>query len=147
LIPEQEESLAIKKCETLNQAIENFFDQKIVQYNFELLKTKLNNTINSCLKKANKKLLLLDEQLEKSRNFEEFRIKGELLTANLYSIKFGDSQTTVLNYYDNTQITIKLDVKKSPSQNAQIFYKSYNKKKRTIDSLSLQRPTIKQEIE
>src|SRR5699024_4480893 len=59
----------------------------------------------------------------------DFRKKGELLTANLHTVKRGDSSVTVIDYYDPEQheLTITLNTEKTPSENAQQFFKNYRK--------------------
>ncbi|MGN1092718.1 MAG: NFACT family protein, partial [Monoglobaceae bacterium] len=71
------------------------------------------------------------ESLAQAAKKEKYKIYGDLLTANIYKIKFGMKNITVENYYsDNCElIEIKLDETKSPSQNAQRYYKKYNKLK------------------
>ena len=57
------------------------------------------------------------------------KLYGELITANIYRINQGDDAVTVLNYYTNEEITIPLNPTKSPSVNAQYYYKQYNRMK------------------
>jgi predicted ribosome quality control (RQC) complex YloA/Tae2 family protein len=56
---------------------------------------------------------------------------GELVTAYLHQIRRGDHEVTVINYYDPEapEITIPLDPTLSPSENAQVYFKKYNKRK------------------
>ena len=72
------------------------------------------------------------ENLEKAKNRDKYKICGDLLTANMYRVKFGMDEVCVENYYDNnSELKIKLDPNISPSQNAQKYYKKYNKAKVT----------------
>ena len=50
------------------------------------------------------------------------------MSANLWAIQKGARQVTVTNYYDGTDVTIPLDVRLSPSANAQKYFKEYKKK-------------------
>ena len=79
------------------------------------------------LKKLYLKKQRLSEDLLKAENSEDLRLYGELLTANLHKCKTGDRSVTVDNYYDGTTVTIPLDIKYSPSKNAQIYFKKYGK--------------------
>ena len=45
---------------------------------------------------------------------------------------------TCINYYDNTEITIPLDVTLTAKENAQKYFDRYNKQKRTFDAVSEQ---------
>ena len=64
--------------------------------------------------------------LKECEEKEELRIKGDLLTSFIYTIKKGDKECTLLNFYNENEeeyITIKLDSNKTPSENVQRYYK------------------------
>ena len=79
------------------------------------------------------KLLLkkqrLLEDIRKAENADIYRLKGELLNANLHLAKTGDKAVTVTSYYDGQPVTIELDERFSPARNAQNYYKKYAKAK------------------
>lgn len=60
---------------------------------------------------------------------EKFKLRGDLISANIYRIKKGDAFAEVENFYDeaNPTVKIELDVRKTPSQNAQHYYNEYKK--------------------
>ena len=68
------------------------------------------------------------------------RLKGELLTANLYALSRGMTSCELVNYYDEEGRTVKiaLDAQLTPSQNAQAYFKRYQKQKRTLEALAPQ---------
>lgn len=69
------------------------------------------------------------EELEACGNKEENRLKGDLLNANLYRMKKGDSSVLVENFYEEgcPQVEIALDIMLTPAQNAQKYYSIYKK--------------------
>ena len=69
------------------------------------------------------------KELEDCADRERWKMYGDLISANLYSIQKGDRAATVVNFYDEQQaeITIPLDPRKTPSQNAQKYYGEYRK--------------------
>ncbi len=70
------------------------------------------------------------KELEEGKKADHYRICGELLQANLHRAKSGMKEITVENYYDDCKpFTIPLREDKSPQQNAQLFFKKYNKAK------------------
>lgn len=70
------------------------------------------------------------KELKEGEKAEHYRICGELLQANLHRATSGMKEITVENYYDNCQpFTIPLRVDRSPQQNAQLYFKKYNKAK------------------
>lgn len=70
------------------------------------------------------------ERLEECENMESFRIKGELIVANIYRIKKGDEVLVCDNYYTGEKVEIKLDAQLTPSGNSNFYYTKYNKLKR-----------------
>ena len=81
------------------------------------------------LKKQEKELLATD-------NAEEFRQKGELLTTFLHQVPNDQDQVILDNYYTNQPITIALDKALSPNQNAQRYFKRYQKLKESVKYLT-----------
>lgn len=108
------------------------------------LQRLLNNNIDRCTKKIS----ILNENLEESIEKDSFRLKGELLTANIYSIKKGDKSVSVVNYYDeeSSELVIALDENKTPSENIQVYFKKYNKLKKSEENSAAQLVLAKDEL-
>ncbi|RSL31285.1 fibronectin/fibrinogen-binding protein [Salibacterium salarium] len=83
-------------------------------------------------KKKIKKLEQTEQRAEKALQAQK---SGELLTANLHLIKGGETEIEVIDYYDENGGTtvIELDPEKSPSENAQSFFRQYNKAKKSLE--------------
>ena len=81
------------------------------------------------LKKQEKELLATD-------NAEEFRQKGELLTTFLHQVPNDQDQVILDNYYTNQPIMIALDKALTPNQNAQRYFKRYQKLKEAVKYLT-----------
>ena len=60
---------------------------------------------------------------------DRHKLCGDLISANIYRLKKGDTQAVLENFYEDgsPEITIELDVRKTPSQNAQHYYNEYKK--------------------
>ncbi len=93
--------------------------------------------IKHAVSRTEKKLSANLNKLKDCEKAEDLKIKGEILTANLYRIPKGADSVTFPNFYDenNADIKIVLDPTKSPSHNAQDFFKRYTKLKRTKDTV------------
>ncbi len=115
---------------------------------FGAKKTKLENALGGAIKKAEKRLAAINEKLEECRDAETVKLKGELITANIYALQRGMSGFKAVNYYDpdGGEIKIGLDATLSPSQNAQKYYKKYAKLKRTQTSVGAQKEEILQKL-
>lgn len=88
--------------------------------------------IDRCLKKKN----ILEDELKDCEEKDDLRIKGELLTSYIYSLKEGMKEVSLLNYYseEETYLNIPLDPLKNPSENVQSYFKKYNKMKKTEEA-------------
>lgn len=92
---------------------------------------ELSHSVKTARDRIARKLVSQHEELERTYGRDEIRKNAELLTANMYKVKRGDSSVTVEDYYAEgcPQVEIKLDVLKTPQQNAAAMFKEYNKLK------------------
>ncbi len=97
--------------------------ERLWQKSKQLIKS-VKNIHERCLRKQ----IARKEELKETKDREKYKIYGELISANIYKIEKGETKTTVLNYYTNKEIEIKLDPRYSPSKNSQKYYKEYKKK-------------------
>lgn len=134
-------SSGAKKCESLLKAQAEFYGYAVNKKQFEDKKRKLLSALNSAEKKAEKRLAQTFEKLAECEKSEEIKLKGELITANIYAIERGASTFEAVNYYDENcgKIKVELDPRLTPSQNAQKYYKRYRKLKRTAITLNGQK--------
>ena len=97
----------------------------------------LQNNIARC----EKKLALYADALNATESMERNRLFGELLTANLHALKQNGSSAAVLNYYLDPpdMVEIPLDPRYSAGENAQRYYKKYQKQKAARDMAGVQR--------
>lgn len=108
------------------------------------LRKMLHNNLDRCYKKQS----VLQKQLKDTKSRDKFKLYGELITANMYQIQQGDKVLNAINYYseDSEEVKITLDPQKTPSENAQKYYKRYNKLKRTEEASIEQLEIVKDEI-
>ncbi|MFD2616940.1 Rqc2 family fibronectin-binding protein [Terrilactibacillus laevilacticus] len=91
----------------------------------------LKHFISNELKKNQHKRKKLEKTLKISSEAKTYQLYGELLTAHMHLIHRGDKSIEVVNYYDENQakLTIPLNPNRTPSENAQAFFKKYTKAK------------------
>lgn len=112
-----------------SKALRNRIAQKSIEYR------KLTSNL---LERETKKLALQEKQLENTLDRDKYRIYGELLQAYGYNVDSDAESITVPNFYDNNNnITIPLKKELTPLENANYYFKKYNKLKRTYESVSL----------
>ncbi|MED3660344.1 NFACT RNA binding domain-containing protein [Ureibacillus sp. FSL K6-8385] len=103
----------------------------------------LHNEIN----KLKTKLKKLHKDLDEASKRDQYQLYGELLMANLYQLRKGMKEVTVTNYYNNEEMTIPLDERKTPIENAQSYYTKYNKAKNALIRVNEQIEKTNEEIE
>jgi predicted ribosome quality control (RQC) complex YloA/Tae2 family protein len=133
-----EQNTKPKTFATVSDMLEEFYFQKDKILRFKSRSASLSQQLDTLLKKHLKKLANLKEDLTKAQKGEKYRLWGDLITANIYQITLGQKSATLVNYYnpDQENIEIPLKVNLSPSQNAQSYYKRYNKSKSAIAYLN-----------
>ncbi|MBQ8323181.1 MAG: NFACT family protein [Clostridia bacterium] len=137
-----------EKAPSLCKAEDEFYFYRESKKGFEDKKRKLEGAVRTLKKKAAKRLQDALERLKEAERAEENRIKGELLTANLYAIEKGVRCVELDNWYDENggKIKISLDPLLSPAKNAQRYFKQYNKQKRAKEILTPMKEAEEAEI-
>lgn len=114
---------------TINDLLDDFYK---VRDNTERMKQKSADTVHilhTAIDRTAKKIAILKKTLDSAKRKEEYKIYGDLLTANIYKFSQGDKEVLVENYYspELIQVKISLNPQLTPSQNAQRYYKLYKK--------------------
>lgn len=105
--------------------------------------------LTSTNERITKKISIQQEELSQCEKKDLSKLYGDLLSANIYRIKKGDSSITLEDFYqeDCPTVTIPLDVRKTPSQNAQAYYTEYKKSITAIEKLTEQISKAKEELQ
>ena len=133
-----EDICEVRTFDTLSECLEAYFGLKVTSNQSKQKAADLSRAVNDLLNKKYLKKKRLSEDLLEAENSDELRLFGELLTANLHLVKQGMKSVDVISYYDGSTVRIPLDVKKSPSANAQHYYKRYGKAKTAIKEKKVQ---------
>lgn len=132
---------------SLSALLDDYYAEKATRDRVRQQGAKLFHLVNQELKKNRIKLKKLTLELENTKHADEFKVKGELLTTYLYQIKRGMTEITLPNYYDNDVPTkISLSNQLGPSQNAQRYFKKYQKLKNAISYIKTQIELTQNEI-
>lgn len=124
--------------EDVSEGIAYFYANKNSSNRVKQRAMDLEKAVGNNLEKMYLKKQRLSEDLIRAEQGEVYRLYGELITANLHNIQSGDTTVTLLNYYDNQMLTIPIETRYSPSQNAQRYYKKYSKAKTAITEKNIQ---------
>lgn len=99
---------------------------------------QLQKLVTSEIAKHKKKLTALEQDLAHAENAEEQRMLADTIMANIYQLHKGQTQAELINIYDGESVTVQLSPILSPTENAQAYYKRYNKYKRAQSEVALQ---------
>lgn len=116
-----------KKFKFTNTVVDKFYAKLEKNDHVINIKNRLCTIINKNLEKLKRELKFSKAKLDKTFKAEDYKQKGEILTANLYKIKPGQSQVLLSNFYTGDEVTITLNEKLSPADNAQAYFKQYKK--------------------
>ena len=123
--------------ENINEMIDNYFTHYQEEEKFKSLKTHLLTLVHQRLKKTAHSLEKMTSQILKEQDCDTYRLYGDLIMANLYNNKDFTEEIEVFDYENNKNIKIKLDNTKTLKENANKFYKLYNKGKTSKEKLNL----------
>lgn len=132
-------------CKTLDM----FYYQRD---NMSRLKQRANDLfklLSATTDRISKRIANQQEELLQCAEKDTWKLYGDLISSNIYRLKKGMEYAVVENFYDENcpQISIKLDVRKTPSQNSQHYYNEYRKAVTAEKKLAEQINLGKQELE
>lgn len=142
------DSVKCEKYDSFSQLLDAFYYKRDMALRMKTKSADLHKLVSNAIERLSKKINIQMLELQKSENREELRIKGDLLQANLYKIERGAVAVEVENFYEENSpiMRITLDPSISPANNAQKFYKAYQKAKTAQQVLKVQIEKAKEEL-
>lgn len=139
-----------KEAFQINFFLDDFYYEKMQEDLFKNYRNNLLKVINNTLDKITKKLDNINNKIEACKDMNKYKIYGELLIANIYRINtlnISDNFVELENYYDNNNIvSIPVNTDISTSQNAEKYFKKYNKLKNTLEVVNIQKKDAEKEL-
>ncbi len=137
-----------RECGSFSKLLDSYYIERDSADRMRVKAADLSRVLTNLIHRTTNKINVQRQELASTADREKLRIQGDLLQANLYRIERGASSVTVENFYDenNAPIEIKLNPAISPAQNAQKFYKDYNRAKTAQQVLSVQIEKAEQEL-
>lgn len=133
LLTQYEGGAILEEMDSISAVIDAYYEKRAQKDHMNQRSAHLCKLVQNNIERCEKKLVLHQESLEKSKNRETYKIYGDLITANLYRLSGGMKHIEVENYFSENLETIQIPLKEdlTPSQNAQRYYKLYTKAKMT----------------
>ena len=116
-------------CSSLSEALEQFFGDRDARDRISQKSASMVRLLKGQIERCEKKLALQEEELASAARMEEYRIMGELINANLWQLRKGMKEAQLQNFYDEQggMLTVPMDTQLTPQQNAQRYFKKYQK--------------------
>ena len=127
----QYQGMEQEHCHSLNQLLDTYYSIKRSHGKLRSQRNDLLKLIQTESDRLGKKLSLQDEAISSGKQAEKYKYWGELITANLYQIKQGQNEVEVIDYYDPEYPTVRIPLEShlTPNENAQAYFRLYNKGK------------------
>ena len=132
---------------SVNNGVDAYYQQRLDTIRLESSKANINRIIKSYLDRAYRKRLLQEGDLNRAHDNEKYKTWGELLTSYAYQFKKGDKKAILADFYSGEPVAIELDPRYTPIQNAQRYFKIYNKSRSALKHLEDLMTRNQQEID
>ncbi|MDR0357769.1 MAG: NFACT family protein [Clostridiales Family XIII bacterium] len=128
------EGMKTRMFPTVSSMIETYYGAKEKGNRLRQKTADVSQALKARLDKLLLKKQRLLEDIQRADEADDYRRKGELLTANIYRMEKGAEEITLTDWAagpdgEDIEVTLRLDPRRSPAQNAQQYFKKYNKAK------------------
>ncbi len=139
---------ANKSFDLISTAADTFFNLKNSREFNNQKANDLQKVVAKHLERCEKRLAINLQTYEESKCYDDLKLFGELITANIYALSKGMDKAKVVNYYSETgeSIEIPLSKDKNPQENAQLYFKKYNKARTAYQYAQKEIDLLKHEI-
>lgn len=129
-----------KEIPTASELLDYFYSERDRAARTKQRANDLFKLLMNLTERTSRRIAAQREELAACADKDKAKLYGDLISANMYRIQKGDSSATVENFYDEScpNITIELDVRKTPAQNAQHYYNEYKKSVTAEEKLAVQ---------
>lgn len=148
-IEQYENAAQVEYTDSISTLLDRFYYTRDMRERMRQKSAGLVKIVTNGIERLSKKINILTRTLADAENKEQYRIKGDLITSNLYRIEQGMKSVEVENFYepDMPTVEIELDPRLSPAQNSQRYYKRYNKAKTAETEAAKQLEISKNELD
>ncbi len=132
-----------------NETADEFFSRKEARETLRRQRKMLLDRVKKECRRVRKKLQIQKNSLHESGKAEQYRLYGELITANLHRLRRGMREIELQNYHDpqGQTVVIPLRPELSGPENAQLYFKKYNKAKNTAEAARKMIATGEEELQ
>lgn len=122
-----DKNLTLSGYPNMNNACSIYYESRLGLIRLENMKKTVSRRVKDHLDRAYRKKFLQEGDLSEAHENEKFKIWGELLTSYAHQFKKGDREAKLADFYTGEEVILSLDPRYTPIENAQRFFKTYNK--------------------
>ena len=136
-------------CRTLSQAMDRYYSARDAKDRLNQKSASMIRMLKGQADRCTRKLAIQEEELASAERMEEYRRMGEAIHANLYQLKKGMTEAVLPDWNDpdGGTITVPLDIRLTPAQNAQKYFKKYQKARSARETAAIQRDKTLEELD
>ncbi len=136
-------------CRTLSAALDRYYASRDAKDRLSQKSASMIRTLKGHADRCNRKLAMQEEELASAERMEEYRRAGDAIQANLYQLKKGMTEAVLPDWSDpeGGTITVELDKRLTPVQNAQKYFRKYQKARSARETAAVQRDRTLEELE
>ncbi len=130
----QDPGLEVRPYPGTGDLLDEIWHHAAIRERFERLRDSLRRTLTRELARNRKKLALQAEALREAAGADRLRLLGELLTSYRHLVPPGATLVRLPNYHDpaGAEVEVPLQSDWSPIQNAQAYFRQYQKARATL---------------
>lgn len=142
-------SFKLVEYQSFGELMDRFYTERDMAERYRQRAVDLHRILSNAEARLTKKIALQQADLAACADKEKYKATGDLITANLYRLKPGDRVVSLTDYTTDppSEVTIELDPRLTPAQNAQKYYKKYAKAKTAETALTEQIRLAREELE
>ena len=136
-------------CKTLSHAMDLYYTSRDAKDRLSQKSASMIRTLKGQAERCTRKLAIQEEELASAERMDEYRRMGEAIHANLYQLKKGMTEAVLPDWSDpeGGSMTVPLDIRLTPVQNAQKYFKKYQKARSARETAAVQRDKTLEELE
>ena len=121
--------MGTKQFDTPSQLLDYFYSERDTLSRTRQKAQDLFRLLANTIDRTESRVKNQQLELKDCARREQLKQYGDLITANLYALEKGMTEARLINFYDEAQpeVTVKLDKRLTPVQNAQKYFKEYRK--------------------
>lgn len=140
--------LEVRRFPSFSGLLDTAYRERERKAEFAATKGNLTSVVHANIERLQKKLALQEEELARAENADELKLIGDIILANLGSIRKGETRKKLINYYDPElrTVEVELDPSLTPQENAARYYARYSKAKKSLGVVLAQLQGTREEL-